>query len=119
MQHTITIGSDGHIHIAFIGDSEKKEAQEFQAALLALLDKYPDKNFDVLADMTRAGSSTPQALKIYAGLMQNKHVKKVALINTGPIPKMFANMAINFSHKTDVQFLDTEAEAEAWLQKAW
>ena len=115
MKHAVEVGHDNHIHARFIGDSSEADANEFRAATLALLDQQPDTVFDVLVDMTEAGTSPPAALKIYAGLMQNPHLNKIAFINAAAIPRAFANMAINFAHKSEVQFFETVEEAEKWL----
>lgn len=114
--YTIDLEEDNIVHVVMFGDDDDETATRFIDDIKSIFDKEPKQRFNGLIDLTNAGTSTPRATKIFASILSDKQVNKVALIGAGGIPRAFAELTIKFARKELVQFFDTREEALAWLK---
>lgn len=116
MYHEIKLEKD-HLHVEFVGDSDEKVAEEFKEEFERQLSLKPNDFFDVIVNMEQAGSANSKALKIYAKVMQHKHLKKIAFYKAGPMQTAFVNIAVNMANKNNIHFFSTLEKAQAWLKE--
>lgn len=104
------------LSVVLFGDDDAETASQFVDAVQSILDNHPNTKFDGMVDLARAGTSSKEATRIFASLMESEQIRKVAFINVSDIPKIFAELAIKFAKRGDsFRFFDTKEDALIWL----
>ena len=105
---------DGIIHITIVGKTDEAKAGELIAAALKLEETVSGKA-KVLVDLSKAGTSSPDAITLWKDLIARGKTAKLAIVGLGFLAKSFACILLGGS--TDFRCFDKEADALAWFKE--
>lgn len=93
-------------------------AQETEEFYKNLTERFPDKHFRVLVDLTNAGVPTKEASDIYIRTLSDKRIEKAAIFGMGGAIKSVINLIVMAAGRDEhTHFFVDSAQALAWLEK--
>lgn len=103
-------------------DLDLLTAQFIDEKTKAILDKNPNKKFNILFDLSQAKgkgiSLGSKSRRKYAEILKYKNINKTAIINGTPFLKVVAQFVIAFSKKQATsKIFDIKQEGLDWLKK--
>ena len=108
------INEDGIMRITIIGATDEAMAGAIIDAALKLEEKIPGK-IEVLLDLSKAGTSSPDAITLWKDLIAKGKADKLAMVGLGFLAKSFT--CVLLSGSTNLRCFDDEAEALAWFKE--
>lgn len=114
--HSVDLMDAGYLYSVICGETSAADALHIKDMVKVILARQPQKEFDVLINLIEAKTASPEAIKVYAELMQNPQIGKVAFFGGSETARISAIFTERFAHKTDVNFFDDRAEAARWLK---
>ena len=125
LKQTFAIALDKNdlIIINFKTTVEQKDttrlAQLVEDAIFEILNKDPNKTYNVLMDITAIGGSSylsPEAKDIYLNLAKLRQLKKSALVGNNTFIELFVNLAISAAGKDmNFKWFTEREEALKWV----
>jgi len=115
----------GYVRMTFIKTTPEPEnniklAKYLEAGILGIFNSDPSKKFNVLVDvlLLKKGRITPQARKVYIGLMEHRQAGRIAVVGKSLFLKIMIDFLTTAAGKTDkVKWFEAEPEAIKWLNK--
>jgi hypothetical protein len=92
-------------------------AQEVREVYYSLKDRFPNKNFKVLVDLTNAGVPPKKVSDSYIKTLSDRHIEKTAIYGMGSAIKSIVTLITSAAGKGDqLRFFIDKEEALAWLK---
>ena len=111
---------EGILRGQIIGDQDEESAKrilEKSDKLTASLNGRGIKVVNSLYDMSRAGTASSKARKIFAESFKKSTSSKTALFGGGVVQRTIAKFIFTFSGVKNMRYFDTEDEALRWLKE--
>jgi|APMed6443717190_1056831.scaffolds.fasta_scaffold185148_1 hypothetical protein len=115
----------GFIRLTFLRTTPDPEnniklARHLEAQILGILSEASANKFNVLVDILllgKGGKISPQARKVYAGLMRLGQVDKIAILGKSLLLKIMIDFITTAAGKTSkIKWFEQESEAIKWLK---
>ena len=115
----------GFIRMTFLKTTPDPEnniklARHLEAGILEIFKANPEKKFNVLVDILllgKGGKISPQARKVYAGLMKHPQADKLAIIGQSMLMKIMIDFITTAANKRKkLKWFGQEPEAVKWLK---
>lgn len=104
------------LEVTAIGSATLEDALAIKEATSKLLAEA-EKSVVVLADVNKAGKSSPEARIIWKELSEDKRYYKIALVGLSMVSRMAASFAVALSNNKNIKFFSSAEEALMWLNK--
>lgn len=116
--HTVELAPAGYLYSLIVGETTEQDAEHIQKGLDVILARNPAKKLNVIINIAEAKTASVGAIKIYAGLMQNPQINKIAFVGGSNTAQISARLAEHFSHKEEINFFASREEAEKWVSES-
>jgi hypothetical protein len=117
MAHEISMGDDGILRLAFIGDMVGEDIEIFIKDFTPFLEAATEvEPLNILADASRAGKTSSAARKAYVRLNRDLRGGKVAVVGARRYGRVLVSFILKATGRDNVRFFDSEEEALAWLK---
>jgi hypothetical protein len=118
MAHELSMGDDGILRLALIGDQDEESMKAFLKDFMPFLEATTEREpLRLLADSSRDGKYTAGARKSYLDLNRDPRVGKAAIVGANRYIRVLAGFVLKASRRDNIRFSDTEKEALAWLKE--
>jgi hypothetical protein len=116
MAHQLQLESEGILRLTFIGDTDRRGAEQLVADFTPFLDQATaDNPLLILWDDTRGGKAGSDVRKVYADFNRDPRIGKVAIFGALRYGRVLGDFVLKLTGRENVRFFDTEADARAWL----
>jgi hypothetical protein len=123
--HTISIGNDGILRVAFVGDPRTRDAaaffKDFSPFLEAATEEEP---LHIIIDGSRLGKTSASARKTLLGINRDPRVGKIAVLGAGRYMRVLVGFILKATRRDNIRLfapkhgdLNAEKEAIAWLKE--
>ena len=117
MAHEISLGSDGILRLAFIGDVDKTDIQLFLKDLQPFLDAATEQaplHCIVYAD--KVGNYSTAARRTFSQLNADPRVGLAAIIRANRVTRVLAQIVSKATNKDNLKNFFNENEAILWIK---
>lgn len=117
MAHEISMGDDGILRLAFIGDVKKEDIEAYVKDMAPFLEAAAEAEpVLILSDSSRTGKMSSAARKVFAGRIRDPRVRKVAVVGADRYIRVLVGFINKISKRDNLHFFGAEEEALAWLK---
>jgi hypothetical protein len=118
MAHKLSMGDDGILRVALIGDIGTESIDAFLEDITPFLEAATEEEpLLVLAESGSTGKYSSAARKRFAELLREPRVKKVALVNARRYVRVLISFILRAAGRDNIHCFDSEEEALAWLKE--
>ena len=112
---TMVLDENNILKIEAIGDMTDENADEIHEIMLEIYSNTQG-NLQTLADMNKAGKSTPYARKMWKKLSVFERMSKIALYGINPVARVLASFMVGRTSRNNMRFFNNKEDAIAWLK---
>jgi hypothetical protein len=116
MAHQFQLESEGILRLTFIGDTDRRGAEQLLVDFQPFLEQVTAENpWLILWDDTRGGKASVDVRKVYAEVNRDPRIGKVAIFGAKRYGRVLGEFVLKLTGRDNIRFFDNEAEARAWL----